>query len=327
MIKTADVKAKPAWQSRAGELFSRAGLLLGVIILFALLWAVAPNFATPRNLFNVLRAVAINGMIACAMTFVIISGDIDVSVGGAVAWASALLGVLAIKQHWPLAAAVLFVIVLGCAVHAVAGMIRVKWGIPAFVVTLAMMLSYKGLAKVITSAYPITPFPESFSFWGQGYVFQVIPVPAVLMVITFLIFQFLSTRTVFGRSVYSVGGNEEASRLSGIPVGRTRILVFMISGLMAALGGVIVSSRIMAGSHSVGEGLEFDVIAAVVIGGTSLAGGAGSMMGTLLGVLFIGLLNNGMVLMGVDPYWQEVARGLIVLVAVLISAIQKPIRK
>lgn len=327
MIKTAEVKTRPAWQSRAGELLARTGLLLGVIILFALLWAVAPNFATPRNLFNVLRAVAINGMIACAMTFVIISGDIDVSVGGAVAWASALLGTLAIKQHWPLALAVLFVVALGTVVHALAGGIRVKWGIPAFVVTLAMMLAYKGLAKVITNAYPVTPFPESFSFWGQGYVLKVIPVPAVLMVIAFGIFYFLSTRTVFGRSVYSVGGNEEASRLSGIPVGRTRILVFAICGLMAALGGVITSSRIMAGSHSVGEGLEFDVIAAVVIGGTSLAGGAGSMIGTLLGVLFIGLLNNGMVLMGVDPYWQEVARGLIVLVAVLISAIQKPIRK
>jgi sugar transport system permease protein len=327
MINTAEVKARPAWQSRARDLLSRAGLLLGVIILFLLLWAVAPNFATPRNLFNVLRAVAINGMIACAMTFVIVSGDIDVSVGGAVAWASALLGVLAIKQHIPLALAVLIVIALGTAIHALFGSIRVKWGIPAFVVTLALMMAYKGLAKVITNAYPITPFPESFSYWGQGYVLKVIPVPAVLMVITFLIFQFLATRTVFGRSVFSVGGNEEASRLSGIPVSRTRLMVFAISGLMAALGGIITSSRIMAGSHSVGEGLEFDVIAAVVIGGTSLAGGSGSMIGTFLGVLFIGLLNNGMVLMGVDPYWQEVARGLIVLVAVLISAIQKPIRK
>ena len=234
---------------------------------------------------------------------------------------------LAIKQHWPLALAVLFVLVLLSFTHALAGGIRVKWGIPAFVVTLAMMLAYKGLAKVITNAYPITPFPESFSFWGQGYVVKVIPVPAVLMLITFAIFYFLSTRTVFGRSVYSVGGNEEASRLSGIPVGRTRIMMFVISGFMAALGGIITSSRIMAGSHNVGEGLEFEVIAAVVIGGTSLAGGSGSMIGTFLGVLFIGLLNNGMTLMGVDPYWQEVARGLIVLVAVLISAIQKPIRK
>ena len=194
----------------------------GLIILFALLWLFAPNFATQRNLFNVLRAVAINGMIACAMTFVIISGDIDVSVGSAVAWASSLLGVLAIKQHWPLVGAVLFVLALGVMVHGVAGWIRVKWSIPAFVVTLALFMSYKGLAKVITKAYPITPFPDSFSFWGQGYIAKIIPVPAVLTLVTVAIFYFLSTRTVFGRSVYSVGGNEEASRLSGIPVGRTR---------------------------------------------------------------------------------------------------------
>jgi ribose/xylose/arabinose/galactoside ABC-type transport system permease subunit len=188
-------------------------------------------------------------------------------------------------------------------------------------------MSLKGLAKVITQAYPITPFPDSFSFWGQGYIGKIIPVPAVIMVVTIAIFYFLSTRTVFGRSVYSVGGNEEAARLSGIPISRTRITIFGITGLMAALGAIITSSRIMAGAYNVGEGLEFEVIAAVVIGGTSLMGGSGSMIGTFLGVLFIGLLANGMTLLGVNPYWQEVARGLIVLFAVLISVWQRPMRK
>ena len=324
---TTDIKARPTWAARARDIFSRSGLLFALIILFLLLVQFAPNFMTSRNLFNVMRAIAVNGMIACAMTFVIISGDIDVSVGSAVAFSSSLLGVLAIKQHWPLIAAVAFVLALGIMVHSLFGWIRVKWSIPAFVVTLALYMSYKGLAKVITQAYPITPFPDSFSFWGQGYIANVIPVPAVLMVITIGVFYFLSTRTVFGRSVYSVGGNEEAARLSGIPVGRTRITIFAISGLMAALGGIIISSRIMAGAYNVGEGLEFEVIAAVVIGGTSLAGGSGSMIGTFLGVLFMGLLSNGMTLMGVDPYWQEVARGLILLLAVLISVWQKPIRK
>lgn len=325
--QTVDAKSQHLWSSRFRTGFARSGLLFGLIILFVLLWAFAPNFMTQRNLFNVLRAVAVNGMIACAMTFVIISGDIDVSVGSAVAWSSSLLGVLAIKQQWPLLAAALFVVVLGILVQSAAGWIRVKWSIPAFVVTLALYMSYKGLAKVITQAYPITPFPDSFSFWGQGYVAGIIPVPAILMLVTVAIFYFLSSRTVFGRSVYSVGGNEEAARLSGIPVGQTRIGIFAISGMMAALGGVIISSRIMAGAYNVGEGLEFEVIAAVVIGGTSLAGGSGSMLGTFLGVLFMGLLSNGMTLMGVDPYWQEVARGLILLFAVLVSVWQKPINK
>ena len=323
-VQATSAEARPLWMQRTGQILSRSGLLVALVILFLLLAKFAPNFLSQRNLFNVLRAVAINGMIACAMTFVIISGDIDVSVGSAVAWASSLLGVLAIKQGIPLVFAVAIVVVSGMIIHSLAGLIRVRFAIPAFVVTLTMYMSYKGLAKVITQAYPITPFPDSFSFWGQGYILKVIPVPAVLMLVTVGIFYFLSTRTVFGRSVYSVGGNEEASRLSGIPVPRTRILIFAITGLMAALGGVIVSSRIMAGAYNVGEGLEFEVIAAVVIGGTSLAGGSGSMIGTFLGVLFICLLANGMTLIGVDPYWQEVARGLIVLGAVLVSVIRKP---
>jgi sugar transport system permease protein len=327
MIKTAEAKPQEQRLGGARDVVSRMGLLLALIVLFLLLVAFAPNFLSVRNLGSVLRAVAINGMIACAMTFVIISGDIDVSVGSAVAWCSSLLGVLVVKQHWPLLLAVIFVIVQQMLIHSGAGAIRAKWNVPAFVVTLTLFMSLSGLAKVITQAYPITPLPESFSFWGQGYIGKIIPVPAVIMVVTIGIFWFLSTRTVFGRSVYSVGGNEEASRLSGIGVSRTRITIFALSGLMAALGGIITTSRIMAGAYNVGQGLEFEVIAAVVIGGTSLAGGSGSMIGTFLGVFFIGLLANGMTLMGVDPYWQEVARGLIVLVAVLISVWQKPIKR
>jgi simple sugar transport system permease protein len=327
MINTAEAKSRPIWLSRTSDFLSRSGLLAALVLLFLLLVWFAPNFLSERNLFNVLRAVAINGIIACAMTFVIISGDIDVSVGSAVAWASSLLGVLAVKQHWPVWAAVLFVLASGTFFHGVAGMIRVKWNVPAFVVTLALFMSLKGAAKVITNAYPITPFPDSFSYWGQGYIAKIIPVPAVIMVITIAIFYFISTRTIFGRSVYSVGGNEEAARLSGIPVWRTRILIFAISGFLSALGGIVTSSRIMAGAYNVGEGLEFEVIAAVIIGGTSLAGGSGSMLGTFVGVLFIGLLANGMTLMGIHPYWQEVARGLIVLFAVLVSVWQKPIKK
>jgi simple sugar transport system permease protein len=327
MNNAIEVKDSNAWKERLKEIGSRSGLLIALVILFALLSFVAPNFLTERNLFNVLRAVAINGIIACGMTFVIISGDIDVSVGSVVAWSSSLLGVLAIKMGWPLWLAVIFVLIQGAVIHSLFSLIRVKWEVPAFVVTLTLYMSLKGAAKLITNAYPITPFPDSFSFWGQGYIFKVIPVPAVLMLITIAIFYFISTRTVFGRSVFAVGGNEEAARLSGISVWKTRIKVFAITGFLAALGGIITSSRIMAGSQSVGEGLEFEIIAAVVIGGTSLAGGSGSMIGTLIGVLFIGLLSNGMTLMGVPPYWQEVARGLIVLLAVLTSVWQKPIRK
>jgi ribose/xylose/arabinose/galactoside ABC-type transport system permease subunit len=154
-------------------------------------------------------------------------------------------------------------------------------------------------------------------------VLSVIPVPVVFMVICFVVFYFLSTRTVFGRSVYCIGGNEEAARLSGINVWRTRLTIYALTGFLSALAGVILSSRIMAGSSKIAGGLEFEVIAAVIIGGTSLSGGQGSIVGTFLGVLFIGLLGNGMVLLGVDPFAQEVISGLIILAAVLISEIQK----
>ncbi len=323
MVQASLAKARNPWWRGIRRYASRSGLLVGLIVLFVLLAILAPNFLTARNLLNVLRAMAFTGMIAFGMTFVIISGDIDVSVGSAVAWASSLLGVLAITHGWPLWLAVLFVIIQGMVIHMMAAGIRIALNVPSFVVTLAMFMSLRGAARLITGAWSITPFPESFNFWGQGYVFKVIPVPAVFMLATFLIFLFLSKRTVFGRSVYSVGGNEEASRLSGIPVPRTRVLIYALVGLLCAAAGIILSSRISAGSSKIASGLEFEVIAAVIIGGTSLSGGQGSMIGTLLGVLFIGLLQNGMTLLGVDPFAQEVASGLIILFAVLISELQK----
>lgn len=344
-MSATEAKAQPARLSQVRGLVARSGLLAGLILLIIVLSFMSPAFLTAGNMLNTLRAVAFNGMIACAMTFLIISGDIDISVGSTVAWSSALLGVLAIKLHWPLGLAVLFVLLQQVILHSLAGWIRVKWNIPAFVVTLTLYMSLRGAAHQITNAYPVTPFPDSFAFWGQGYIKDLlpmlgvaspptwlasalrIPVPAVMMVITFIIFYFLSTRSVFGRSVYSVGGNEEAARLSGIPVWRTRITCFALSGFLAALSGIILSSRIMSGSSIIAEGLEFEVIAAVIIGGTSFVGGEGSMLGTLLGVLFIGFLTNGMVLLGVTQFWQQISRGLIILFAVLISAVQKPARK
>lgn len=312
--------------SRAREFLARSGLLIALILLFILLSIFAPNFLTSRNLLNVLRATAFTGMIAAGMTFMIISGDIDVSVGSAVAWASSLLGVLAITLSWPLWLAIVAVLAVGMFIHILAGLIRIKLNIPSFVVTLALFLSLRGAARMITGAWSITPFPESFNYWGQGYIASVIPVPVAFMLATFVIFYFLSTRTVYGRSVYSIGGNEEASRLSGIPVARTRIITYALIGFLAALAGIILSSRISAGSSKIAVGLEFEVIAAVIIGGTSLSGGQGSIFGTFLGVLFIGLLNNGMVLMGVDPFAQEVSSGLIILFAVIVSELQKKSR-
>ena len=304
---------------------SNSGLLLAVIVLFIILALIAPNFLSSRNLLNVLRAVSFNGIIACAMTLMIIQGDIDVSIGSAVAWSSSLLGVLVIKMGWPLALAVPVVLLQGMLIHGIAGYIRVRWLVPSFVLTLALFMMLRGAARQITNAFPISPFPSGFEFWGGGTISILgldLPVPVMIMLITFVLFYVISTRTVFGRSVYCVGGNEQASHLSGISVGKTRMTTFMLVGLLSAFVGILLSSRIPSGSSQIALGLEFEVIAAVIIGGTSLMGGSGSIFGTFLGVLFIGLIGNGMVLTGVSPFMQEIVRGFIILVAVFVSVLQ-----
>ena len=192
-----------------------------------------------------------------------------------------------------------------------AGWIRVRWDVPGLIVTIALMLSLRGVAFVLTNAYPIPITNDGFAFLGSGYILGV-PFPAIVFLATMALFGFITTRTVYGRSVYAVGGNAEATRLSGIPVNRVRITIFATTGLLAAMSGVLLTARLNSGYAGVGVGWEFDCIAAVIIGGTSLFGGEGSMFGTLLGVLFIGLLGNGMVLLGVNPYMQDVARGVII---------------
>jgi len=191
------------------------------------------------------------------------------------------------------------------------------------VVTLTLYMSYKGAAKVITNAYPITPFPDSFSFWGQGYIAKIIPVPAVIMLITIVIFYFISNRTVFGRSVYSVGGNEEAARLSGVRVRFYKALAYSICGLTSALGAIILTARLNAAESIAGMGYELDVIAAVVIGGTSLMGGRGGVWGTLIGALLIGTINNGMNLLMISSYYQLVVKGVIIVAAVLLDRLRE----
>jgi len=304
-------------------LIGRSGLLLALIILFVILSIVAPNFLTPRNMLNVLRQVSFIGIIACGMTLALISGNVDLSVGSVVALSSALLGVLHVKKDWPIDLAIVAVLVEATLVGLLAGYIRVRWQIPTLIVSLALMLSLRGMAFVLTNAFPIPISDPGFAFWGGGYIAR-IPVPAIIFLLIVGIFIFISTRTVYGRSIYAVGGNAEAARLSGIPVNRIILSILGITGFLSALSGVLLTSRLTSGYAGVGVGWEFDAIAAVLIGGTSLFGGEGNIIGTLIGVLFIGLLGNGMVLLGVNPYLQDVARGGIIFLAVLLSALQRP---
>lgn len=300
--------------------FQTVGLPLVLVALYVVLSFTAPNFATLSNQLNILQSAAFVGIIAFGMTLVIIAGQIDVSVGSAVALSSALLGVLTVTLGVPIYLAATIVMIEATAVGLFAGFLVARFGIPSFIVTLALFSALKGMALLITNAYPVSIDVDSFLFLGSGKILG-IPVPAILLVVAFLVFLFISQRTTFGRSTYAVGGNAESARLSGIPVFRVRVLVLGITGLLAAVVGILQSARLASGNPNIGSGLEFDAIAAVIIGGTSLFGGRGSMLGTLLGVLLITVLANGMVLLGLNPYAQQVLRGAVVVVAVLVSTL------
>ena len=310
---------------RAG--LKRSIMELVLLALCCILAFKAPGFFTTDNLLNVLRNVSMQGVIAFGMTMVIIAGEIDLSVGSAVAFsgclAAWLTGYLLSSQGWlggPMAvvvsiiASVLAAFGIGC----LTGYLRVRFQVPTFITTLAWMTVLKGAAELITKGFSLTPFPEWYNFIGGGYLAG-IPFPALIFLATFVVIQFLMSFTSFGRSIYAVGGNAEAARLSGIKVHQVKILVMGIVAGLAGLSGIMQSSQVMSGSATAAQGWELDVISAVIIGGTSLMGGAGTVWGTLIGVIFLGVLVNGMTLMNISEYWQHVVRGALILAAVLIN--------
>ena len=297
------------------------GLLAALAVLCTLAALFAPNFATAGNLLDVLRQVAFTGIVAYAMTLVIVAGEIDVSVGSAIAFASALFGVLTASFHLPLWSAALVVVALGCVIGAGAGAVRAWFNIPSFIVTLAMFSALRGAAMLMTDAIPVPILEPGFEVWGSGAVLGV-PVPALVMLVAFAVFAVVASRTTFGRSVYAIGGNAEAAHLAGLPVRRTRTVLFALTGGLAAVSGLLMTSRLGSGNPNIGYGVEFAVITAVIVGGASLFGGKGSMLGTLLGGLFIVVLNNAMVLLGINSYAQDVANGVVVLLAVLVSTVR-----
>ncbi len=300
------------------------------IILFAmyvLLSLTATGFLTADNQLNVLRNIAVTGIIACGMTMVIISGEIDLSVASLVAAAGCLCAWV-VQQltpidviepaAWIVAVGVLSALAFGLLTGFVTGKLRQHIGVPTFITTLAMMAILVGFANLITNGTPIESFPSWFGIIGSGRWFG-IPVPVYIFLSVVVIMHIISRYTAFGREVYAVGGNLEAARLSGIDVWRTKTICLMLTSLFAAMGGVIYASLINSGNSTVAKGLELEVISAVIIGGTSLFGGKGSIWGTFIGVMFMGVLLNGMTLWGFNPFWQDVMRGGLILLAVFLN--------
>jgi len=305
----------------------RSAMAIILMVLCAALAVQAQGFFTTDNLLIVLRNVSMQGVIAFGMTMVIIAGEIDLSVGSAVALSGCLVawltGFLAgppigMPMPWAVTLAILASLTLGAMVGSVTGLLRVRFGVPTFIATLAWMTILKGAAELITNGFPLMPFPPWYNFIGGGYV-GIIPFPAIIFLLVFAATHFLMNYTSFGQAVYAVGGNAEAARLSGIRVGRVKILAMGIVAGLAALSGVMQSSQLIAGRPDTGTGWELNVISAVIIGGTSLMGGSGTVWGTLIGVVFLGVLGNGMTLMNISEYWQHVVQGALILAAVLIN--------
>ncbi|MES5811402.1 ribose ABC transporter permease [Mammaliicoccus sciuri] len=292
---------------------------IGLILLIVVISIMNSAFLDLSNLLNLLRQVSINGLIAFGMTFVILTGGIDLSVGSILALSSAFTAILITSGLYPIVA--LIVGVLGGFLLGVFNGVLVTFGSMApFIATLATMTIFRGLTLVVTDGNPITNLGDSYMFqlFGKGYFFG-IPVPAVTMIIVFIILAIILQKTTFGRHTYAIGGNEVASKISGIKVNRVKILIYGISGLMSALAGAILTSRLNSAQPTAGTSYELDAIAAVVLGGTSLTGGKGRIVGTFIGVLIIGVLNNGLNLLGVSSFYQQVVKGIVILIAVLID--------
>jgi len=311
--------------TRLNAFVRRSILEIVLAILCIALWIATPKFLTVENLLGVLRNVSMKGVIAFGMTIVIIAGEIDLSVGSMVAFSGCIAAWLAAQFGDSPGFGTAFVILtipatilVGTLIGGAGGFLRVRFRVPTFIVTLALMTVLRGVAFLITKGFPIISFPDWFGFIGGGYVWGV-PFPAILLLVVYVAAHFLMNFTTFGRSVYAVGGNAEAARLSGIRVTRVKITVMAIVAGLASLAGIMVASQIQSGNATSGMGWELDVIASVIIGGCSLAGGSGRVWGTLVGVVFLGVLLNGMTILGISSYWQQVVEGALVLGAVLVN--------
>ncbi|MFM2483550.1 ribose ABC transporter permease [Celerinatantimonas yamalensis] len=295
--------------------------LIALLLLIVVVSFLSPNFFTLDNFFNILRQTSVNAIMAVGMTMVILTAGIDLSVGSVLALCGAFAAAM-INAHVPLALTVIGTLAAGALLGTLSGVIIAKGKVQAFIATLVTMTLLRGVTLVFTGGRPISngfdPLANAFSWFGTGYLLG-IPMPIWLMLATFGAGWYVLNHTRFGRYIYALGGNEAATRLSGINVDRVKIGVYAISGMLAALAGIIVTSRLSSAQPTAGTGYELDAIAAVVLGGTSLMGGKGRVMGTLVGALIIGFLNNALNLLDVSSYFQMIAKAVVILLAVLVD--------
>lgn len=301
--------------------FRELNILLALFILCAFITIMNPKFITPFNLQVVVRQIAIYGLLAIGETLIIIGGGIDLSVGSLVALTGVLVA-LFMKNGIDMIIAIILVLLISCMIGLWHGFFVTKLNVPPFIITLGTLTAARGLASVITKGWPIIGLPEKFFFIGQGYLWG-IPFPTILLIIFAILAFFITKYTVLGRNLYAVGGNIEAAKLSGIDVDKVRIFTYVFGSFLAGITGIIIASRLSQGQAGVGGGYELSAIAAAVIGGTSLSGGEGTILGTIIGASIMSVIYNGLILLEISSYWHDVVMGLVIVTAVTIDIWRK----
>lgn len=299
------------------------GILIGLLLLCIFLTIANPVFISQRNIFNILRQLSFNMFLSCGMLMVILIGGIDLSVGSTMAVTGCLVAGFMTNNGLPPVVAIVLALLVGVFIGVINGAIISTTNIPAFIITLAVMNVGRGFARLYTKSKTITIDNDFFAFIGTGYIGDVIPMPVVYIIVIGIITGIILNKTKFGRNLYATGGNPVAAEFSGINTRKVTFLVFVFSSLMASIAGIVLSSRMFSGTSTAGTSAEMDAIAAVVLGGTSMSGGVGTLFGTLIGVVLIAVLSNGMNILGIDSSWQLVVKGIVIIIAVYMDFIKK----
>lgn len=293
-----------------------------VLVLMCLILAVASDkFLTMNNLLTIVKQISIQSIVAIGMTMIIITGNIDLSVGSIVAFSSVSAAMM-MTSGVPVVIACILTLIISGILGLISGGVTAKLKLHSFLVTLALMQAFRGLAQTMTGGYPVAGFDTSFGKLASASIGPV-PLLVVYMIVFYAIFIYVLKYTAFGRSIYAIGGNQESARLSGINVERVKTIVFVISSMLCGVAGLLLTAKVRSGDPTCANGWEMDTIAGAIIGGTNMMGGEGKLGGTIIGLLFVGILSNGMILLGVNAYMQSVIKGLVIFLAVILNSIQK----
>ncbi len=306
---------------------SMGSVIIALIILVVALSIACPNFLSTKNILSVMQQVAYIAIMAAGMSFLLISGNIDLSVAATLALTAAFTGEMYVNHEMPATIAIIISLALGCCCGLINSFFITKFNLTPMIVTLAGMQIFRGAASVFTGGFTSLGMPTPIRWIGQGRIFDLIPICIIVMFIIYIVSWFILSKTRFGMNLYAMGGNINAARLSGISIGHSRMLAYLINGLYATIAGIVLSGRMNSSSSSLANGIEMDVIAAAVIGGMSMSGGEGNVWGALFGSLLMGVLKNGMNQLSIHSFWQQIILGIVLILAIIMDSLRNSNKK